>query len=540
MEDDIFTWIGVLALPIAVASLLFALLSIGALNYDFNSTQFIVNESNVSINETYLSQFGNITYNNNTYINQTANLSGYWTSNGSSTATGNWNIPIRKATTLTDNGFLKTSGGDGTLSVDTSTYLTTETDPKVGTLTNTYIPKWSSGDGSLVDSGIVETATGVGIGTTTPSAKLAISQTGSVNNVAFRVYDETLASEEFAIKKVSASGYRILGRGFSTIPAVDTRGFSLLTSWNAAQSIMLKGIFMGAAYPSDETGVGTIRTAAATDITLSPASSVAMTIKSGGNVGIGTTTPTEKLEIDGNLFLNGDNDKILLGAGKDASISYDGTNMIFDSSEVGSGLAYFSNNVSATGYITRTETYDKSKGSALDLIKDSSELRDSKGNIKHEEFYGYVEQQVTDYSKPEIEYYQVEVPIYENITITEEVCNYEKSLFKSSYEKVCKNETKVITQQRKIEDGEECSYKQIDNKKEYEKVCEPNYKEVYQNITKERIIYPHKKTEDGVNIVDEIELLRQALVEQKIINTNLQSQLEDLNIRLTKLEDKKI
>jgi hypothetical protein len=259
-----------------------------------------------------------------------------------------------------------------------------------------------------------------------------------------------------------------------------------------------------------------------------------------GKVGIGTTTPTEKLEIDGNLFLNGDNDKIYLGAGKDASITYDGTNMIFNTSAVGSGLAYFSNNVSATGFITRTETFDKSKGSALDLIKDSSELRDSKGNIKHEEFYGYVEQQVTDYSKPEIEYYQVEVPVLENVTITEEVCNYEKSLFKSSYEKVCKNETKVITQQKKIEDGEECSYKRIDNEKEYEKVCEPNYKEVYQNITKERIIYPHTKTEDGVNIVDEIELLRQALVEQKIINTNLQSQLENLNIRLTKLEDRKI
>jgi len=75
---------------------------------------------------------------------------------------------------LKSNGFLKTSNSDGTLSVDTNTYLTTETDPKVGTLTNTYIPKWSSGDGSLVDSGIVETATGVGIGTTSPAEKFHV------------------------------------------------------------------------------------------------------------------------------------------------------------------------------------------------------------------------------------------------------------------------------------------------------------------------------------------------------------------------------
>jgi len=56
-----------------------------------------------------------------------------------------------------------------------------------------------------------------------------------------------------------------------------------------------------------------------------------------GDVGIGTTTPTEKLEVDGNLFLNGDNDKILLGTGKDASITYNGTNLLINPKEVGTG-----------------------------------------------------------------------------------------------------------------------------------------------------------------------------------------------------------
>jgi hypothetical protein len=50
-----------------------------------------------------------------------------------------------------------------------------------------------------------------------------------------------------------------------------------------------------------------------------------MRIKANGNVGIGTTNPTEKLEIDGNLFLNGDNDKIYLGADKDEYLEYDPT-----------------------------------------------------------------------------------------------------------------------------------------------------------------------------------------------------------------------
>ena len=56
-----------------------------------------------------------------------------------------------------------------------------------------------------------------------------------------------------------------------------------------------------------------------------------------GNVGIGTATPTEKLEVNGNIFLNGDNVKFMLGAGKDSSIYYDGTDMIINPQEIGSG-----------------------------------------------------------------------------------------------------------------------------------------------------------------------------------------------------------
>jgi hypothetical protein len=156
-----------------------------------------------------------------------------------------------------------------------------------------------------------------------------------------------------------------------------------------------------------------------------------------------------------------DNEGHYWGTGNDASITYDGTNMIFNTSRVGSGLAYFSNNVSATGFITRTSTFDKSKGSALDLIKDASELRDGKGDIDHTKFYGYTQFEVTDFSKPE----------------SKEVCE-------------------------DIEDAEGKISRQCRND----------------------VTYPHKKNESGVNIVDEIELLRQALVEQKIINTNLQAQ----------------
>ena len=54
-----------------------------------------------------------------------------------------------------------------------------------------------------------------------------------------------------------------------------------------------------------------------------------------GNVGIGTTAPSETLHIAGNLFLQNDSDKLYFGQGKDVSISFDGNNLSI-TNEVGS------------------------------------------------------------------------------------------------------------------------------------------------------------------------------------------------------------
>lgn len=57
MDTDNFSWIGVFAFPIAVIALFFAFSG----GYIFNQEQFIVNQSNVSMNETWLSEFANVT-----------------------------------------------------------------------------------------------------------------------------------------------------------------------------------------------------------------------------------------------------------------------------------------------------------------------------------------------------------------------------------------------------------------------------------------------------------------------------------------------
>ena len=56
--------------------------------------------------------------------------------------------------------------------------------------------------------------------------------------------------------------------------------------------------------------------------------------ENGGNVGIGTTTPDEKLEVTGNIRTTTDNDKYYSGTAKDMSIFYDGTDGNIKTDEV--------------------------------------------------------------------------------------------------------------------------------------------------------------------------------------------------------------
>jgi hypothetical protein len=174
-----------------------------------------------------------------------------------------------------------------------------------------------------------------------------------------------------------------------------------------------------------------------------------------------------------NNFLGLDNSKTYFGTAQDASIKYDGTNLVFTTDETGSGIAYFTTNVSADEFITRTSVFDKKQGSALDLIKDSDELKSIDGTIDHSKFYGYTKYEVTDMSKP----------------------------VNNTYVKCSEEDTG---------------------------------KEICQNVSE--ITYPHKKIEEGVNIVDEIELLRQSVYELKQQNEFLQEQINNLtgeNIEIT-------
>ncbi len=144
------------------------------------------------------------------------------------------------------------------------------------------------------------------------------------------------------------------------------------------------------------------------------------------------------------------------------TINHDGTNARMDYGETTSDVLRMSGKVSALGYDTRTTVYDKSKGKALDWVKDSSAYVGAGGEIKHSEFYGHVSYSVTDYGRAEEEYY-------------DEIVRGPSGARKA--------------------------------------------------VRKSRTVYPHQKTEEGVSMGDEIAVLRQAVYELKEENEMLREEL---------------
>ena len=157
------------------------------------------------------------------------------------------------------------------------------------------------------------------------------------------------------------------------------------------------------------------------------------------------------LDDDADNYMGEDNSKTYFGSGKDAYITWDGSNMIFNTNvttgvDDSTGFAYFTHNVSAPNYITRTSTFDKSKGNALDLIKDTDELK-SNNKINHSAYYGYTTYEVTDYDNCWEELSEV---VYCRTDTKETICQEELPKDMKNWEKFEGYKTKCGT---KIEEG---------------------------------------------------------------------------------------
>lgn len=100
-------------------------------------------------------------------------------------------------------------------------------------------------------------------------------------------------------------------------------------------------------FTGDNTGANGLFFSAATIGFRTTAGGPNRMIIAGASVGIniGSATPTERLVVNGNTWLQQDNSKLLLGTGKDSSISYNGSQTQFIN-EVGTGdWAFLTGNV---------------------------------------------------------------------------------------------------------------------------------------------------------------------------------------------------
>lgn len=200
----------------------------------------------------------------------------------------------------TSSQFLKADG-----SVDSTSYQPLLTNPITGTGTTNYLSKFT-GSTTLGNSLIYDNGTNIGIGTTSPSSKLHIlsynnNSTLSTSNSASLIIHNTYGGS-------SATGGALFFK--SDVGTYNTfAGIGGDLSGSTASGSYGHLIF------------GTKNTATDTQL------SERMRITSGGNVGIGTTLPSEKLEVNGNILSNDGSSggKILFGSSLGAYISGNST-----------------------------------------------------------------------------------------------------------------------------------------------------------------------------------------------------------------------
>ena len=294
----------------------------------------------------------------------------------------------------------------------------------------------SQGAGDLF---IVDEGGNVGIGTGSPDGILELENSASNTLNYLSTYSTTNSERPVIVMRKSSSatgGTKAVTADDESLGQITFQGVTTSSAFAAASQII--GEQDAVPVASYVPGRLIFKTSSNTS-----ASVERMRIDSSGNIGINTISPNYKLEVN--------------GATSDISI-------------------YASHNISATGFITRTSVFDKSK-SVWDYIKDTSHYLVN-GKIDHKKFYGYTAYNLTltDYSKPvEEEYFKEE-------------CS----------ETIKKNETII-----------ECI-----------------------NVTKTRIIYPHTKieTEEGVELGAEINVLRQAVYELKVENDLIKQSLCNLGV----------
>ena len=157
------------------------------------------------------------------------------------------------------------------LAVDSSgNIIETEGGVVDGSGTTNYVAKWSDPD-TLTDSVIYDSGTNVGIGTASPSQKLDVNGNIELAQYGYIYFGSNTSDQLSLSNSISGSEIRQFGSGNLALHSV-SNGISFLSGY-----------------------------------------STKATLTSSGNFGIGTTGPTAKLEVNGNMVFTSDTNSLTFG-----------------------------------------------------------------------------------------------------------------------------------------------------------------------------------------------------------------------------------
>ena len=216
--------------------------------------------------------------------------------------------------------------------------------------------------GGQTDRMTIHSSGNVGIGTTSPAYKL------DVRNSSTLFYGQTDLTDTTSIFRIRANG------GSSEILEIEANGNVGIGTATPSEKLEVNGNVQASSYKisgvtvlSGSANVSLGSSGATGTISLNTHTSTALYVAGDDNVGIGTTSPSEKLEVDGNIKI-GDSNEARFGAGNDLRIYHDGSNNYIQGVN---GDLYIQNGSDDKDIILRSD--DGSGGQTAYLTLDGSE-----------------------------------------------------------------------------------------------------------------------------------------------------------------------